>query len=57
MNRVTLTFAANGDIARICSDEPIELYWVCPHCPQDRVCTNRSTMARNMWTRRSAATR
>jgi hypothetical protein len=37
MNRVTLTFAPNGTVDRICSDEPFELYWVCPHCPPDRV--------------------
>jgi hypothetical protein len=37
MNRVTITFEKNGDIGRICSDAPIELYFVCPHIPEDRV--------------------
>lgn len=37
MNRVTLTLNPNGDIERICSDEPIELYFVSPHTPGDRV--------------------
>ena len=37
MNRVTLTFDKNGELHRICSDEPIELYWVDLKCPADRV--------------------
>ena len=37
MNRVTITLTPHGEIARICSDEPIECYWVSPHTPHDRV--------------------
>jgi hypothetical protein len=37
LSRVTITLKANGDIDRVCSDEPIELYFVSPHTPEDRV--------------------
>lgn len=37
MNRITLTLDRNGDIDRICSDEPVEVYFVSPHTPADRV--------------------
>lgn len=37
MNRVTITLNEGGDIVRICSDEPIECFFVSPHTPEDRV--------------------
>lgn len=37
MNRVTIELTANGEIGTICSDEPIELYFVSPSTPRDRV--------------------
>ena len=37
MNRITLTMNQNGEIVRICSDEPVEVYYVSPHTPHDRV--------------------
>jgi len=37
VNRVTLTLDHKGDITRICSDEPVELYFVNPHTPHDKV--------------------
>jgi hypothetical protein len=37
MNRITITFKSNGDIGDICSDEPVEIYFVDPNMPADRV--------------------
>lgn len=37
MNRITLTFDEGGSIVRICSDEPVEVFFVSPHTPHDRV--------------------
>ena len=37
MNRITLTLNEHGEVVRICSDEPIEIYFVSPHTPHDRV--------------------
>ena len=37
MNRVTIQINEHGEIGRICSDEPIEFYFVSPHTPHDRV--------------------
>ena len=37
MNRVTFTLDERGLITRICADEPVEVYIVCPHVPHDRV--------------------
>jgi hypothetical protein len=37
VNRVTLTLDANGDILRICADEPVESYTVSRDLPADRV--------------------
>jgi hypothetical protein len=31
MIRITITTDDKGDIVRICSDKPVELYWVYPH--------------------------
>lgn len=42
-NRVTLTFDEGGGIVRICSDEPVEVYFVSPHTPHDRVYLYGST--------------
>lgn len=37
MNRVCITQDKNGDITGICADEPVEIYFVNPHLPHDRV--------------------
>lgn len=36
MIRVTITQNCRGEITKICADEPIELYYVNPHIPNDR---------------------
>ena len=33
MNRMTITFDAKGDVGAICSDKPIELFFVSPSTP------------------------
>ena len=37
MKRITFTMDERGHIRRICADEEIEVYIVCPKTPQDRV--------------------
>jgi hypothetical protein len=37
MNRITLTLDNKGDIIKICSDEPVELYWIEPNARHDQV--------------------
>jgi hypothetical protein len=39
MTRKRITFAMDerGFIQRICADEDVEVYIVCPHTPRDRV--------------------
>ena len=37
MNRLTITLTENGEIGTICADSPLEIYFVCPHVPHDRV--------------------
>ncbi len=37
MNRITFTLDKNGDILRICADEHVEVFIVCPSVPRDRV--------------------
>lgn len=37
MNRICIIQDDRGDITGICADEPIEVYFVNPHLPQDRV--------------------
>jgi hypothetical protein len=36
-NRVAITYNDKGDIVRVCSDAPVEIYEVSPHTPHDRV--------------------
>jgi hypothetical protein len=37
MKRITLTMNDRGLIERICADEEVEVYIVCPNVPRDRV--------------------
>lgn len=37
MKRITFTMDERGLIHRICADEEVEVYIVCPHVPKDRV--------------------
>jgi hypothetical protein len=37
MNRVTITLNPDNSIRRICADEPVQVFTVCPHTPRDRV--------------------
>lgn len=37
MNRITFTMKVDGQIVRICSDEPVEIYIIQPSTPHDRV--------------------
>jgi hypothetical protein len=42
MNRVILIMDEHSHVADICSDEKIELYFISPSCPNDRVYLYRS---------------
>ena len=37
MNRLCIVLDKHGQIDEICADEPLEIYWVDPHVPHDRV--------------------
>jgi hypothetical protein len=37
MKRITFTFDERGLIRSICADEEVEVYFVSPHVPRDRV--------------------
>jgi hypothetical protein len=37
MNRICIVIDKNGDITDIAADTEIEIFWVAPHCPRDRV--------------------
>jgi hypothetical protein len=37
MKRITITMDGRGFIHRICADEDVEVYIVCPDVPSDRV--------------------
>ena len=36
-NRITFTMNEQGGIVRICADEDVEVFLICPHVPRDRV--------------------
>lgn len=37
MNRIAITFDTNGNIQQISADAPVEIYFVDPNFPRDRV--------------------
>lgn len=37
MTRIAFVLDGPGNIVRICADEPVEVYIICPHAPLDRV--------------------
>lgn len=37
MDRITFTLDEHGRIVRICADQEVEVYIVCPDVPRDRV--------------------
>ena len=37
MNRLCIVLDQHGQISEICADEPLEIYWVDPSVPHDRV--------------------